>query len=66
LTECVLCVELDPWGGGGIGRRSGLKIHRPRGLEGSSPSRPTKQAGNPDGKPACLLYMVVLSANFGD
>ena len=28
-------------GGGGIGRRNGLKIHRPQGLEGSIPSRPT-------------------------
>ena len=29
------------WAGGGIGRRSGLKIRCPQGREGSSPSPPT-------------------------
>ena len=30
------------WGGGGIGRRNGLKIRRWRHREGSTPSRPTR------------------------
>ena len=30
-----------PWAGGEIGRRTGLKIPRPKGREGSIPSPPT-------------------------
>ena len=42
LTVAFFHVELTPRGGGGIGRRRGLKILRWRHLVGSSPTRPTE------------------------
>ena len=44
LTAALFHVELSPRGGGGIGRRRGLKIPRWRHLVGSSPTRPTAES----------------------